>query len=82
MNIDVQQSLEKLDQLRNTHFHLLNELLSTDIKIQKFEFFTVSVLNRSFSLFAAFSDLIKAKNILAALPLVRLQIDNCLRLSA
>src|SRR5271157_384961 len=42
----------------------------------------VATLNRSLCLIAGFCTLIESKNIVAAAPLLRMQLDNCLRFSA
>jgi hypothetical protein len=41
-----------------------------------------ATLNRSLCLIAGFCTLIESKNIVAAAPLLRMQLDNCLRFSA
>jgi hypothetical protein len=46
------------------------------------DFLAVAILNRSLCLVAGFCTLIESKNIVAAAPLLRLQLDNCLRFSA
>jgi hypothetical protein len=42
----------------------------------------IAVLNRSLALISGFCLLIEAQNFICAAPLVRLQVDNCLRFSA
>lgn len=42
----------------------------------------LSVINRSYNLIEGFCDLIVKKNIIAAAPLIRMQLDNVLRFSA
>ncbi len=46
------------------------------------DFLAVAVLNRSLALTRGFCDLITSRNFLAAAPLIRLQLDSCLRFSA
>lgn len=46
------------------------------------DFLAVAVLNRSLALIRGFCDLIESRNFLAAVPLIRLQLDSCLRFSA
>lgn len=46
------------------------------------DFLAVAVLNRSMALTRGFCDLIESRNFLAAVPLIRLQLDSCLRFSA
>jgi hypothetical protein len=46
------------------------------------DFLVVAVLNRSMALTRGFCDLIESRNFLAAAPLVRLQLDSCLRFMA
>ena len=43
------------------------------------DFLVVAVLNRSLALTRGFCDLIESRNFLAAAPLIRLQLDSCLR---
>lgn len=42
----------------------------------------VATLNRSLALLTGFSAMIEARNFVSAAPLIRLQLDNCLRFSA
>jgi hypothetical protein len=46
------------------------------------DFLAVATLNRSLCLIAGFCTLIESKNMVAAAPLFRMQLDNCLRFSA
>jgi hypothetical protein len=46
------------------------------------DFLAAAVINRSIALIDGFSILLDARNLIAAAPLLRLQIDNCLRFSA
>ena len=46
------------------------------------DFLVAAVLNRSLCLLAGFSRLVEQRNLVAAAPLLRLQLDNGLRLSA
>ncbi|HNU01406.1 MAG TPA: hypothetical protein PKM55_12020 [Acidobacteriota bacterium] len=46
------------------------------------DFLMIASLNRSCCLLRGFCDLIQSKNFICAAPLVRLQLDNCLRIFA
>ena len=46
------------------------------------DFLAAAVLNRSLALIEGFCLLIEADNLIAAAPLLRLQVDNCIRFSA
>jgi hypothetical protein len=46
------------------------------------DYLAIPTLNRSLNLMYGFFDLLKARNFIAAAPLVRLQLDNVLRFSA
>ena len=50
--------------------------------IYPLDFLAVAVLNRSLSLIEGFSDLVLRRNFISSVPLLRLQLDNCLRFSA
>lgn len=50
--------------------------------IYPLDFLALSVINRSYNLLDGFIDLIDKKNIIAATPLIRMQLDNVLRFYA
>jgi len=50
--------------------------------LYKLDFLAVATLNRSLCLLGAFCSLVEAKNMIAAVPLLRCQIDNALRFFA
>ncbi len=81
--MEIQKALDELRNYREKHFNL-GELV---IKADNGAFFpldilVVATLNRSLCLKKGFISLIESQNLIAAVPLIRLQIDNCLRLSA
>ena len=65
------------------HAKLGAEVLRADSgNLFPFDFLAVAALNRSLCLTTAFCDLIEARNFVAAAPIIRLQLDNLLRLHA
>lgn len=46
------------------------------------DFFFIAAMNRAVCLLRGFCDLLESENFIAAAPLARLQLDNCLRLAA
>jgi hypothetical protein len=79
----ITSELDQLRKYREKHF----ELGSRFIEAGGGDFFPldilfVAALNRSLCLLKAFIELIQSNNLIAAAPLIRLQLDNCLRISA
>lgn len=79
MNNTINDRLAFLEQSKNSHFNI-TEILSG--KIEPIDIFAFMVLKRSLSLVFGFTELIRKKNFLCAVPLIRLQIDNLLRFRA
>jgi hypothetical protein len=83
MDEKVKQSLQNLRRYRDRHYEVGKALFQLPSKnIYTLDFFFVGVLNRSFCLLRGFCDLIETANFVTAAPLIRLQMDNCLRAAA
>lgn len=79
----VEKELEALEELIDLQVKKGAELLQAyEGKLYPLDFLAAAVLNRSIELIKGFSLLVKEDNYLVAASLVRLQIDNLLRLSA
>ena len=76
----VQAALEELKGSVQLHHDYTKFLL--EINHYPLDYLAVAVLNRSLSLISGFCTLIENENFVAAMALVRLQLDNCLRFSA
>ena len=83
MNQALQAAIEDLRAYRQKHFELGKYILqAADASLYPLDILAVATLNRSLALLAGFCALIEARNLLSAAPLLRLQLDNCLRFSA
>lgn len=84
MNTDqVPLKIEKLRENTDIFIKLGDQMLRAyDASLYPFDIFVNSILHRSLNLTLGFCDLIEKRNIICAGPLLRLQIDNCLRLYA
>jgi hypothetical protein len=81
--ISIDRALEQLKQYREKHFELGKAVIRADGgAFYKADILVISTLNRSVCLLKGFVALIEEKNFVAAAPLIRVQLDNCLRLSA
>jgi hypothetical protein len=81
MSID--KALERLKQYREKHFELGKAVIQVyGGAMYPLDLLVLATLNRSLCLLKGFVSLIEDKNFVAAAPLIRLQLDNCLRLSA
>jgi hypothetical protein len=75
--------LQALRELSSAHHDVARALFTpTPRSLFHLDFVLVAALNRSLCLSKAFASLIEARNLVAAAPLLRLQIDTCLRLHA
>jgi hypothetical protein len=75
--------LNQLREYREMHFELGAQVIEAKGgAFYPLDILMVAALNRSLCLLKGFIELMKSKNLLAAAPLIRLQLDNCLRLSA
>jgi len=81
--MSINNALEQLGKYREKHFEMGNLVLSADGgNLYPLDILVVATLNRSLCLLKGFIELIQAHNFVAAAPLIRLQLDNSLRLSA
>ena len=81
--MEIQKALEELRTYREKHLSLGEMVIKADNgAFFPLDILVVATLNRSLCLLRGFIDLIQSQNLIAAAPLIRLQIDNCLRLSA
>jgi hypothetical protein len=73
----------KLREHKVLHFELFSRIIEADDNnIYSLDLLVAATLNRSASLLRGFCDLIESENYLCAVPLLRLQADNCLRFFA
>jgi hypothetical protein len=80
---DLDVLVEKIDSERARHLVLGKATLEADgCKLFSLDFLAVAAINRSLSNSAAFTQLVRAQNYLAAASLVRLQLDTFLRFFA
>lgn len=79
----VLERIEYLLKAKLTHRQLGEEMIiADDGALYPLDIFVFSAINRSLNLLVPFCELIKEKNIIAAAPLIRMQLDNALRLYA
>lgn len=79
----VENKIMELRGFRDDHLEVGKYLLTAANGYQyPFDLLAYAVLNRSLALVLGFTDLIKSPNFIAAAPLLRLQLDNCLRFYA
>lgn len=76
----IQAALEELRASKDVHLELGKRTLEG--WHCPMDYLVAAALNRSLALVSGFSLLIEARHFVAAVPLVRLQLDTCLRLSA
>ncbi len=76
----VKAALDELKGSVQLHHNFAKFLL--EVNHYPLDYLAVAVLNRSLSLISGFCILIENENFVAAMALVRLQLDNCLRFSA
>jgi len=83
MNPRVEKALQKLKCYEKTHLKLHEDMFSGRRGgWYELDFLAIATLNRSLCLTTGFCALIEARNFIAAVPLLRLQLDNYLRFSA
>lgn len=83
MDKEISNNIRNLLELRNNHFEMGKLILSAHGgDLYGFDLLAVATLNRSICLLKGFCDLLILENFVAAAPLVRLQLDNCLRFFA
>jgi hypothetical protein len=79
----IKNELARLKTKSEAHFVIGKGILGkAGDGIYKFDFLAVATLNRSLCLLGAFCSLVEARNMVAAAPLLRCQLDNVLRFSA
>jgi len=81
---DIENGLGELDEA-NRHLKSLGHemiMADPDNHLWKMDLFIFSVLHRAMCLNSGFSTMIEKQNFICAAPMVRLQLDNLLRLSA
>jgi len=77
----VENQVAELQSMRDAHFAVAQPLMGKGYKYT-LDIFALAVLDRSLSLLRGFCDLVAAKNMIAAAPLIRCQLDNGLRFFA
>src|ERR1035437_452289 len=81
MSPNVEAALMQLRTLREAHFTVVLPLVQKGHKY-KLDIHAMAVIDRSLALLRGFCDLVEAKNMIAAAPLIRCQLDNGLRFFA
>jgi hypothetical protein len=81
MSPNVEAALMQLRTLREAHFTVVLPLVQKGHKY-KLDIHAMAVIDRSLALLRGFCDLVEAKNMIAAAPLLRCQLDNGLRFFA
>ena len=81
MSMTVEAALTQLRTLRKAHFTVVLPLMQKGHKF-KLDIHAMAVIDRSLALLRGFCDLVDAKNMIAAVPLLRCQLDNGLRFFA
>jgi len=72
--------LDDLSASKTFHLEMGKRMAEADEgRVFPLDLLAAAVLNRSINLIPAFIQLIKSKNMIAAAPLLRLQLDNCIR---
>ena len=83
MRNDINKLISKLRSYREKHFELGKRVIGADDgALNHLDLLIIASLNRSVCLIKGFTILIEQSNFISAAPLLRLQIDNCLRISA
>ena len=77
----VEAAVTQLRTLREAHFTAVLPLMQKGHKY-KLDIHAMAVIDRSLALLRGFCDLVEAKNMIAAAPLLRCQLDNGLRFFA
>ena len=77
---DVLGEIQGLRNMKREHLEMGKYMLKD--AFFPLDFLAVATLNRSLCLIRGFCSLLEAKNMVAAAPLLRMQLDNCLRFSA
>src|SRR4051812_1787182 len=80
MEAEIDQRLTFLEESRHSHYTIVRIMAEPGITL--LSLFAFTVLKRSVSLVYGFTSLIRARNFICAVPLIRMQIDNLLRFHA
>jgi hypothetical protein len=76
-------AIDKLKKYRKKHFELGEQFLTAENgNLYPLDLLMIATLNRSVCLLKGFIEAIESRNFIVAASLIRLQLDNCLRLSA
>jgi hypothetical protein len=78
----VSEAVQRLRASKKNHLEVASEMMKAESNFFTLDFLAIATLNRSLCLVAGFCTLIESKNMVVAAPLLRLQLDNCLRFSA
>jgi len=78
--MSVSEAVQDLRDSKKAHLNIGMYMMKGDFF--PLDFLAIATLNRSLCLIAGFCTLIESKNMVAAAPLFRMQLDNCLRFSA
>ena len=82
-DMTVPEAIENLQKAKDNHLEIGRAILQAyGGAFYGLDFLAVASLNRSLCLLRAFSQLIEDRNMIAAAPLLRMQLDNALRFSA
>lgn len=79
---EVLNELNALKELRQAHIDMGSSFIGLNLPILMTDLFFAAAVNRSMSLLKGFCTLIEQQNFVAAAPLIRLELDCCLRVSA
>lgn len=79
--LNLEKKLAELNELKDQHVEILSKILKADEgNLFGVDLVVMAVIQRSTSLINGFASLVEQKNVLCAVPLIRLQIDSVLRL--
>jgi hypothetical protein len=81
MSPTVENEIATLQTMRDAHFGVALRLMKKGCKF-KLDILALAVLDRSLALLRGFCDLVRTRNMIAAAPLLRCQLDNGLRFFA
>lgn len=81
---DLQRICDKLGELEQKFINEAKIFLQVgqDNNLYTMDLYTAAIINRSISLMKGFVTLAKKNNYISAVPLIRIQLDNCLRFYA
>lgn len=82
MDDTVDSGIKQLRTYRDRYFKIIREFDAGTTEVYLTDLIYRAALKRSLALHRGFCDLVQSRNFTCAAPLVRLQLDNCLRLVA